>query len=130
MLKAQLKFKKLWLEVTADTQKELFTSIAGLTDVFSEEKCGLCGSEDIKPIVRKSSKGKQEFEYPEYHCQNPQCLARLTICLNNDKSGNMYAQRRLTDKNEPATGSKVGKYGKHNGWTKFKGDTKSDEEDK
>lgn len=127
MLKAQLKFPKLWVEVEAKSQKELFFSMAEIGDVFGESQCGCCESTNIKPVVRtsKSKDGKKTYQYPEYHCMD--CTARLTICLNNDDSGTLYAMRKLTDNNEPATGSKKGKFGDHKGWTKFRGDKNGEE---
>lgn len=114
------------LEIEAETHVELFTEWYSLLEVFGEKKCGLCGCEDIKPYVRHvvDVNGKDEYDYPEWHCNA--CFARLTLSQNL-KGGTMYPVRRLLDNGKAATGddAKNGKFGPHNGWTKYKGEPKS-----
>jgi hypothetical protein len=96
--------------------------------VFGEKECGLCKGTDIVPAWRTATrvKGKtvETFEFPEYHCQNPQCRARLSLGTINDPTGTLFPQRRLMP-NGKVPGKKddksLAKYGPHNGWTKYKG---------
>ena len=47
--------KRITAEFDADTQRELFTQIARFQEVFEETKCGKCGSENLKFVVRRMS---------------------------------------------------------------------------
>lgn len=118
-MNANIRLKNMMVEVEAETQKELFQQIALASEVFGEKKCGLCGSEDIFPAYRTVTQGKKSFEYPEYHCQNPACRARLSIGCNME-GGTLFPQRKLDDKGKPDR--ETGQYGKHNGWTKYRGE--------
>ena len=44
---------KLTFEIEGAGQKEIFKGLAMVQEVFSEKKCGVCGSENIKFVVRK-----------------------------------------------------------------------------
>lgn len=117
-MKATIRLKVGNIEVEAETQKELFQLISSAHEVFNEKRCGLCGSEEITPVYRTVSQGKKTFEYPEYHCQNPQCRARLSLgCAM--EGGTLFPHRKLDEQGKPDREN--GKWGKHNGWTKFKG---------
>jgi hypothetical protein len=39
-------------EFDADTHRELFTQISKFQEVFEETKCGKCGSENLRFVVR------------------------------------------------------------------------------
>ena len=43
---------KLKFELEASGQKEIFKELAMIQEIFSEEKCGLCGSTNLRFIVR------------------------------------------------------------------------------
>jgi hypothetical protein len=125
-MKAQVKVSKhIILEVSAETQKGLFEEIAAAHEVFGESRCGCCDSEDIRPVYRKVTKGKKSYEYPEYHCEN--CRARLSLGCHLE-GGTLFPQRRLLENGQPATGEdrEKGKFGKHRGWTTWKGEPKGD----
>lgn len=127
-MKAQIKMKHVTVEVEAETQKDLFQQTSSAFEAFGEKKCGLCGCEDIIPVVRKVAQKKKDFEYPEWHCQNPKCRARLTLSFNME-GGTMFANRRLLDNGKPATGDERehGKLGSHNGWHHYRGEAKQNE---
>lgn len=60
----KLKYKandKLEFELEGAGQKEIFKELALIQEIFSEEKCGLCGSTSIKFIVR-SVEGNDYYE--------------------------------------------------------------------
>lgn len=130
-MQAQVKVNpKTIITVEAETQKDLFQQVSYAYEVFSEKSCGLCDCEDIMPVVRKVVQKKKEFEYPEYHCLNPKCRARLSLAYNME-GGTMFVNRELLESGEPATGDNRGKgqRGKHRGWTKWRGEPKDAEPD-
>lgn len=124
-MKVQIKPNKSTIvELDGETQKDLFEQMASAYEVFGERCCGLCGCEDIVPFWRVSTKqvGKktEEYEYPEWHCRNPKCRARLTLSFNLE-GGTMFPNRKLLPDGQPATGEKreQGQHGPHNGWTRW-----------
>jgi hypothetical protein len=143
-MKAQVKVGPgLIIEVEAGKQKDLYKLIASAHEVFGEKCCGLCGSENIVPVWRTVSvaRGKkmETFEFPEWHCNGvlenkERCGARLSLGTINDDSGTLFPQRRLVFEpkdvkrthGRPATKEEKekginGEYGRHRGWTRFKG---------
>jgi hypothetical protein len=119
-MKALVRTKNATVEVEGETQKALFQEVALAHEVFGEPNCGLCGCDDIVPVVRRVVQGKKVFEYPEYHCQNPKCLARLSLSYNAE-GGTMFVNRALLENGQPATGDDraSGKRGKHRGWSTY-----------
>jgi hypothetical protein len=127
-VKAQAKVgPNLIVELEAAKQKDLFKALASAHEVFGEKECGLCKSKEIVPVWRTVTvvKGKKQetFEFPEYHCQNQQCRARLSMGTMNDDSGTIYPKRKLLANGKPP-GKDDGDqatYGTHRGWTKYRG---------
>ena len=126
-MKATVRLNNYLIEVEGETQKELFAEMARASEVFGESKCGLCGSQNIRPVVRCVTQGKKVYEYHEYHCQEQNCRARLALSQNME-GGTLYPVRKLLENGKPATGDDVvnGKYSKSNGWTKYRGEPKED----
>lgn len=62
----------LWFDVTADTEPELFKSIARVQEIFAVSCCGNCGSEDVRFVVRSAAK---KSKWQEIVCQK--CHAKL-----------------------------------------------------
>ncbi len=119
---------RMIVEVEGETQKDLFQAAASASEVFGEEKCGMCGSDKIVPAYRTVSQGKKVFEYPEWHCTNPQCRARLSLGCNME-GGTLFPHRKLDEKGKPDREN--GKWdNKHRGWTKYKGEPQSQQEEK
>lgn len=107
------------ITVTAETQKELFKEIASAHEVFGERKCGLCGTEGIIPVHRTVTKGKKTYEYPEYHCPNRACRARLSLG-SMQEGGQLFPIRKLTAEGKPSR--EEGTFDpRHMGWTRYKG---------
>ena len=126
-MKAHIKLPKGTFEISGETQKDLFLAWTQTIEVFGEKCCGLCGCEDISPVTRIVKKRKV-YTYFEWHCQNPNCKARLSISQNLE-GGSLYPVRRLEPNGKPATiESTEGKWGNHNGWTKYKGDVAEEKE--
>ena len=118
-MKAQVKVgPNILIEIEAETQKELFQEMASAFEVFGEKKCGLCGKDGIVPAHRSVTKGKKTYDYPEYHCSNPECRARLSLGTMLE-GGQLFPIRKLTPEGKP--NREEGTWGKHNGWTKYKG---------
>jgi hypothetical protein len=120
-MKATIKIRNLEIEVEGETQKDLFREIASATEVFGEAKCGACGCERITPHWRTVTQGKKVYEYPEYHCRNPECRARLSLGSSME-GGSLFPQRKLDAQGRPDREN--GSYGKHQGWTVYRGEKK------
>jgi hypothetical protein len=98
---------KLTFELEAEGQKEIFKELATIQEIFSEEKCGLCGSTNIKFVVR-SVDGN---DYYELRCND--CGAVLAFGQHK-KGGTLFPKRKDDD----------GNYMPNKGWHKFVKDTK------
>lgn len=147
MIKLQEKVSPTTIvELEAAKQKDLFKLRASAHEVFGEKQCGLCKSNDIRPVWRvvtslKNPRKPETFEFPEYHCQGllendgkrKRCGAKLSLGTINDDTGTLFPQRRLIfDKGVPPDMGRLptkaekekginGDYGPHNGWTRYKG---------
>lgn len=120
-MEAQIRFANgMLMKFEEDSQVDLFKAIASAQEVFGEEKCGLCGCTNLRFVVRTVG----DDEYMEYHCTNPSCFARLGLGQNK-KGGGLFPHRKLTP--EGKASRELGKYGKHNGWTKYRGEPKKAE---
>jgi|TARA_B100000085_G_scaffold109270_1_gene99757 DNA-directed RNA polymerase subunit RPC12/RpoP len=103
----KLKFKpndKLEFELEGAGQKEIFKELAMVQEIFSEKKCGVCGSENIKFVVRVVD----DNEYYELRCMD--CGAVLSYGQHK-KGGTLFPKRKDAD----------GKYLPNNGWYKWTG---------
>lgn len=101
----KLKFKpndKLEFELEGAGQKEIFKELAMVQEIFSEKKCGVCGSENIKFVVRTV----EDNEYYELRCMD--CGAVLSYGQHK-KGGTLFPKRKDAD----------GKYLPSNGWYKW-----------
>jgi hypothetical protein len=121
------------IELQAEKQKDLFKALASAHEVFGEKECGLCKCPDIVPVwrtaTRMTGKKVETFEFPEYHCQNPKCRARLSLGTINDDTGTLFPQRRLMpDGKVPGKqdNKEHARHGDHRGWTTWR--PKRDEE--
>tara|TARA_B100001939_G_C16924009_1_gene610680 strand:- start:1135 stop:1470 length:336 start_codon:yes stop_codon:yes gene_type:complete len=105
IMKAKYKVgDKLEFELDGAGQKELFKEIASIQEIFGESKCGICGSENIKFVVRTV----EDNEYYELRCMD--CGAILSYGQHK-KGGTLFPKRKDAD----------GNYMKHNGWYKYTG---------
>jgi len=93
---------KLEFELDGAGQKELFKEIASIQEIFGENKCGICGSENIKFIVRVVD----DNEYYELRCMD--CGAILSYGQHK-KGGTLFPKRKDSD----------GNYMPNNGWHKW-----------
>lgn len=118
-MKAILNTKLLTIELEADSQLDMFRSVAATQEVFGETRCGLCQSDELRYRVRVV----QGNEFPELLCLNPDCGAKLSYGQSKDKKS-IFPIRKLTKAGVPHR--KTGSYGKHNGWTKYHGEQKEE----
>lgn len=93
---------KLQFEIEASGQKEVFKELAVIQEIFAEAKCGMCGSANIRFIVRNV----EGNDYYELRCMD--CGAILTFGQHK-KGGTLFPKRK--DDN--------GNYLPHNGWHKW-----------
>lgn len=114
------------VKVTGEDHSELFKAAAEAQEIYSEERCGLCGSEAIRMAVRKN---KDEELFYEYQCQGlvktekgtERCRAYLALGQNK-KGGGLFPIRALTEAGKPDRAE--GAFGRHNGWTRYRGEPK------
>ena len=101
---------RITAEFDADTQRELFTQISKFQEVFEEAKCGKCGSENIKFVVRTVD----DNEYYELRCMD--CGAKLAFG-SMKKGGGLFPKRKDSE----------GNWLPDRGWVKWNPDTKKEE---
>ena len=99
---------KLSVQLECDSQKELFTQLAQFQEVVSENKCGKCGSEKLRFVVRENDGN----EYYELRCLD--CGAKLAFGVMK-KGGGLFPRRKDSE----------GNWLPDRGWTKWNPKTKS-----
>jgi hypothetical protein len=93
---------KLEFELEGAGQKEIFKELAIIQEIFSEEKCGLCGSTNLRFIVRNV----EGNDYYELRCSD--CGAILAFGQHK-KGGTLFPKRK----------DDSGNYLPHHGWHKW-----------
>lgn len=109
---------RLSLTFEAAGQKEVFTNLSQLSEIFGINKCGACGKDQIRHVVRHATKGNKKFDFYELHCQNPQCRARLSFGQHAE-NGTLFPKRKDGDTYLP-----------NNGWIKFNKEAEDNEPEK
>ena len=95
---------KLEFELEGSGQKEVFKELALIQEIFSEDKCGLCGCSSIKFVVRNVDAN----DYYELRCTEPKCGA--TLAFGQHKKGGTLFPKRKDDE---------GSYLPNKGWHKW-----------
>lgn len=98
--------QRLSVEFDAENQKSLWRQLSTFQEVFEESACGKCKSDNLKYVIRKTSKGNKEYEYFELRCND--CGAKLPFGLLDDGSDGLFPKRKVD-------GEYRGKYG----WVKW-----------
>ena len=97
---------KLEFELEGSGQKEVFKELALIQEIFSEDKCGLCGCSSIKFVVRNVDAN----DYYELRCTEPKCGA--TLSFGQHKKGGTLFPKRKDDENN---------YLPNKGWHRYTG---------
>jgi hypothetical protein len=98
---------KLEFELEGGGQKEVFKELATIQEIFGEEKCGVCGSTNLRFVVRNV----ESNDYFELRCVN--CSALLAFGQHK-KGGTLFPKRKDDNNN----------YLPSNGWHKWTKDPK------
>lgn len=93
---------KLEFEVEGTGQKEIFKELATIQEIFGEEKCGACGHDSIKFVVRNV----EDNDYYELRCNN----CKHVLGFGQHKKGGTLFPKRKDDQ---------GNYLPNNGWHKW-----------
>lgn len=105
-MKVTCKTGRLSVEVEGQNQKEVFKGLAVFEEVFSEQKCGNCNSEDVKFVVRTVMSGNKKFDFYEVQCKK--CFCRLSFGQHTE--GNTLFPKRKDEDGKPIP---------NHGWVKF-----------
>jgi len=111
----------LWFDVSADSEPELFKSIARVQEVFSVKKCGKCGCKEVKFVVRAA---KKKSKWLEVCCQDLSCRAKLVYSTTEDgnliypkKTWNMLSEAQQKQRHaEKGYADKHGGFLPNDGW--------------
>ena len=106
-MKLNYKLGNLNVEFECDTPKEVFNQLSVFQEVFGETKCGKCGSENLRYVVRMVD----DNQYYEIRCQD--CGAKLAFGANK-KGGGLFPKRKDSE----------GNWLPDKGWTKWNPKTK------
>lgn len=106
----KLKYKvsdRLEFELEAAGQKEVFKELATIQEIFGEEKCGSCGQNSLRFVVRNVD----DNDYYELRCND--CGA--VLAFGQHKKGATLFPKRKDDN---------GNYLPNKGWHKWSKDNK------
>ena len=106
---------KLNIKFDAAGQKEIFSGLSQLSEIFGIDRCGACGNDNIRFVVRQATKGNKKFDFYELHCQNPKCRSRLAFGQHSE-NGTLFPKRKDGDSYLP-----------NNGWVKYKKEEEADD---
>ena len=101
------------VEFESDQQRGIFEELAKFQEVFENSKCGKCGCEDLRFVVRTDA---DDNKYYELRCTNPKCRAKLAFGANK-KGGGLFPKRKDADNNWLPDG----------GWVKWNPETQKEE---
>ena len=107
--------QKTCVVAEGETQLDVFKNLASAQEVFGEEKCGKCGSENLRFQVRNVVDGKKNYDYPELVCRD--CWAKLSYGQSDDGLFPVRYERKDKEYVRDANGNKVKKGDM--GWVKF-----------
>lgn len=83
--------------------KEVFKKLAEIQDTFEDDKCGKCGSDNLKYSVRTV----EDNEFYELRCKK--CKAKLSFGTSKAEPNKLYPKRFLTDNKGKAIKGEDGK---------------------
>jgi hypothetical protein len=91
-MKAVRNYKKLTVDVEAQSQTELFEALNSVDEVFGNDECLKCNSTDITFLVRED---KEDNKYYELQCRK--CFAKKMF--GQHKKGNTLFPKRTQEIN-------------------------------
>lgn len=106
---------QLTFQVEGETEKELFTDIARVQEVFNHNKCGKCGNTNVKYVCRKDSDNN---DWLEIVCQDFKCRAKLTYGVTKTE-GQVFPRVRwnnLSETNQENRKDEKAYADEHKGW--------------
>jgi hypothetical protein len=80
------------LLIEGESQRDVFETVSSFQEVFEEDTCGKCGSQDIKFVTRNVD----DNIYYELRCNAPNCRAKLAFGANK-KGGGLFPKRKDGD---------------------------------
>lgn len=89
-VKYKSKSGRLEIDLSGDDQKTIFAEIARFQEVFEEDSCGKCSSENVRFVVRNVD----DNHYHELRCGD--CGARLSFG-SHKKGGGLFPKRKDGD---------------------------------
>lgn len=124
MIKLTRKSGNNLIQVEGKNDMEVFENMASAEEVFSESKCGKCGSTEIRYKIRPATDGKKQYKYPEMVCSK--CYAKLTFGQGDD--GKLFPVRFQRDGKDYVLDENGRRQPKGaNGWVKYNRETKQEE---
>lgn len=113
MIEVTRKFGNTIIKVQGESQKEIWTQLSELGELFGDKECALCKSDDLLPRVREVVDGKKTHQYYELQCN----VCRAKLCFGqHSEGGTLFPKRKLKD-GQP--NQEEGTYGPHKGWHKY-----------
>jgi hypothetical protein len=104
------KVGKMVFAIDYTNDQDLWEKIGHLDEVYSNQKCGKCGNEDVKFVKRESTKGNKTFKYYELWCSDRQkCKAKLAFGIHNTDDKTLFPKRKTKD----------GSYLENDGWVSY-----------
>lgn len=124
-MKVEIKVSpNLTVHAEGKTSADVFKQIAAAQEIFEDHVCGLCGSDNLRYVVRKI----EDNEFYELRCMA--CRAKLAFG-HSKKDDKMYPKRYQTDAKGKALKDTNGKGiplgTKKNGWVKYNPTTGQEE---
>ena len=106
MATAKTKIGNMMFDVEYTGQKDLWSQLSQLEEVFGDTQCGVCGCEDLKHVIREVDGN----EYYELRCNAgyDKCQAKKEFGQHNNKEKTLFPRI-----------AKEGKMLPHNGWTVY-----------
>ena len=107
---------RMTVEIEGDTHVAIVQQLSSFSEVFEEDTCKKCKSDNVRWVIRRSKDGKgKTFDYHELRCNA--CGAKLAYGVLDDQTFRLFPKRKDKD------GKIKGKYG----WTKWNPETEKEE---
>lgn len=89
----------------SESDTDLFEQLAHFQEVFDHERCGKCGNENLKFVVRRVTTKKNKLaKYYELRCTNMKCRAKLEFGVHQDTGNTLFPKTKDEDGYRPDGG--------------------------